>query len=257
MESFDNYYLITKLGAGTFGTVHLAKDKVTEQIVAIKILHILDENAERQFQREMKILITLRESEFITQVYDFGYYNRLPFFVMEYCNLGSLTNFAGIANAKFAHQVLISVVSTLLDLKQRGGFHRDIKPANILVKRNEYGKIVTKLSDFGLARIEDTISTFTNNPYGSPAYMSPQILEGKSFDEKDDIYSLGVTILELITGSRDKSAVIFGEKGGILERRIESLIKLMTHTERSKRPTLEYVYKLLSRPTTPTIGRTF
>src|SRR5215204_1676761 len=126
-------------------------------ILSLKVLDKFDEeDAVDRFNREIKTMINLSHSEHVVRIFDYGIYNERPFYVMEYLQRGSLRNFVGLANLRFAYTVLKNVSSSLLELQSKGGFHRDIKPDNILVAENQQGEIIVKLSDFGLARTADT-----------------------------------------------------------------------------------------------------
>ena len=241
MDSLNNYIIYHRLGKGTYGEVYLAENIITKQLVAIKLLYQLDDNdAVERFYREIKLLISLRQSENVASIINFGETDNRPFYVMDYYSQGSLRNYVGITNVIFANKVLYEVSSVLSELDKVGGFHRDIKPDNIMLSKNSSGETITKLSDFGLARTMDT-TIFTNHAAGSPAYMSPQALNNEPYSIEDDIYSLGITVTELFTGKRKRREVAEGEDVSKKEKSLIFLLAGMISPSREKRPSLRRI----------------
>jgi eukaryotic-like serine/threonine-protein kinase len=249
MVTIDNYEVYHRLGKGGYGSVYLARDKNLNELVALKVLDKSDDDAVERFLREIKTMITLSHSEHVVRIFDYGIYNDRPFYSMEYHQRGSLKNFIGLANLRFAYTVLLNVASALVELESRGGFHRDIKPDNILVSENQYRETIVKLSDFGLARTADT-TFFTNRPAGTTPYMSPNALVGKPFDIKDDIFSLGVTMTELLRGlpERDPTALMQDStKLDLNLRRLESIIQKMIEPKPEARMDLQNLIRIAER----------
>lgn len=204
----DKYVVIKELGRGGFGSVYLAQRKFDGELVAIKYLHRLEDDILNRFRREIRILVAERGNPFIVDFIDWGIEGDQPYYVMEYCPDGSLRKLVGYANVTLAVQVFSCVVQGLASIHAKNGFHRDIKPDNILISKDVNGKLIFKLSDIGLARTEDTLSTFTANPMGTYAYLPPEVLKGEPYSDKADIYSLGITIIELLTGKRDVDKLV-------------------------------------------------
>jgi serine/threonine protein kinase len=128
-----------------------------------------------------------------------------PFIVLEYCEFGSLHSWIGSSNAKTALIILNDISKALFGIHAANGFHRDIKPQNILISKETPERIIFKLSDFGLARLPPPYSrSMTNTAWGTQGYMAPEILNNNSFSTKSDIYSLGITLIELMTGNKNR-----------------------------------------------------
>lgn len=235
METINNYQLMSEIGKGGFGKVYQAKHITTDEIVALKVLHILDDDAIERFHREIRLLSSFRDIPSIVQIFDYGLEGNLPFYTMEYCTPGSLVNFLGYANAKLGLQILNQVGGALSVIHQRYGFHRDIKPANILLARGADGSLHAKLGDFGLARTEDTVNTFTRNPWGTRGYMSPQVSRGEDFENSDDVYSLGLTVTALMTGHPIHQGRVFSEQASAEEKRLEIILRRMLVEKRDLR----------------------
>lgn len=207
---FDNKYLfIRDLGQGGFGKVFLAKEQKSENLVAIKQLKNQDKKKQDALIHEMQIISKFNHSHIVIYKHHFIQDDFL-YIVMEYCSLGSLRE---ILNDKkttstFIWKWINTLTETLQLVHEKKIIHHDIKPDNILFTEDR----IIKLSDFGMA----------NKDGGTMAYMSPEALNWKESTIKDirvDIYALGVTLLELLTGknpfafkSADEILVIHDKK---------------------------------------------
>lgn len=241
----ENYEVLYKLGEGGFGTVYLAQHKFTKELFAVKFLQRADEEIQKRFSREIKLLRQLGDVPVIVDIFDYGYYGNLPYYVMEYCQQGSLRKYVGFFNLKMAMYVLNHIGFALTNVHHHDGFHRDIKPDNILSASHPDGTPLFKLSDFGLSRIADTSSTFTANPMGTFLYAAPEILKGHEYTDKADIYSLGITIIEIMTGKRDKKGLnLIGGSTHIrmIVEALKMLLKSMPSEDPAKRPTAHKVW---------------
>ena len=189
----EKYLLVRKLGEGAFGYVYLAQDILLEEhYVALKCLKIDEETREQFFIKEMDFLSTLADPHVVGFYHHFRDENNL-FLVMEYCPGGSLRQFLqredkiGIEKAT---GWVIKLCSTLNSVHDHGIVHHDLKPENILFSRDG----TLKIADFGVA----------NTRAGTPSYMCPELfLPAENVSRTDgrvDIYALGVTLLELVTG---------------------------------------------------------
>ena len=180
-----------------------------DRYVAIKVLHsFLAEEKDflTRFQREARIVATFRHPN-IVQVYDFDYDadNNAYYMVMEFIDGPSLkSRLKEVAREgqmlplEEAVRIVVAVANALDYAHQHGMVHRDIKPANIMFTQD--GQVI--LSDFGIARMVDTATlTASGAMVGTPAYMAPEQGLGQTGDERSDIYSLGVVLYQLITGS--------------------------------------------------------
>lgn len=252
MESpkIENYEVLYKLGEGGFGMVYLAKHNFTGELFAVKFLQRADDEIQKRFFREIKLLGLLADVPVIIDIHDYGFYGNLPYYVMEYCQQGSLRKSIGFANLKMAMFALNHISFALTNLHNQDGFHRDIKPDNILVTSHPDGTPLFKLSDFGLSRIADTSSIFTANPMGTYHYAAPEILKGHDYTAKADIYSLGLTIIELLTGKRDEKGLSFvgaTNEVSLVVSRLKKLLHNMISIEPAQRPSAKTTWDVIDR----------
>ncbi len=195
------------LGEGTTGAVFKGKDIVANRTVAIKVLSMdseiepeqLDEYKFR-FYREIETAGNLNHPN-IVKVYDNGETEGFAYIVMEYVNGINLRNYARadkLLHPKTILKLVAQCADALTYAHKRHVIHRDIKPANILYNSaDDY----VKLTDFGIAKIPDSTRTRAGSILGTPLYMSPEQLAGEELDVRSDLYSLGVTLYHLLTGS--------------------------------------------------------
>lgn len=201
----DRYVFVERIGKGAFGTVLLMQDKVVDERLILKFLNpnvSSDEEMMKRFVHELRFSRRITHPNVI-RIYDFLSVQGLYAISMEY--FPSHTLGAEIASEKpmsFAKALKFSkdIATGMIIAHQAGVIHRDLKPANILI--NEEGLL--KIVDFGVAaaaKSGDTQLTKTGYVIGSPKYMAPEQILGKKVDETADIYSLGVIIYEMITGT--------------------------------------------------------
>ena len=215
---YGRYELRSELGRGTSGVVYKAHDPKLDRLVALKILRpelvSLEEAGvgfKQRFHQEAVAAGRLTHPA-IVAVHDVGEAENRPFMVMEYIEGGTLADLLlGGQPLPLAEAVeIVLQVCAALDYAHRHGVvHRDIKPRNILV-----GPGVTKVTDFGTARILGTSHTMTGTMLGTPAYMSPEMVRGQAADPRSDLFSLGVVLYEAITGvnpfnAADLAAVLY------------------------------------------------
>ncbi|MCD4658058.1 MAG: protein kinase [Planctomycetes bacterium] len=206
---FGNCILEQIIGKGGMGTVYLGTHQILMQTRAVKLLPpnfgFQKEFAER-FIQEARTAAKLEHPN-IVQVYDVGKENDYFYIVMQYIDGGSLTKLLhnkAKLDTKLAIHIINEVAQGLMAAHLRGIVHRDIKPDNILLAKD--GEI--RIADFGLAK-DASINlelTKTGEVFGSPAYMSPEQCTGSKLDARSDLYSLGVTFYQMLTGHRPFSA---------------------------------------------------
>lgn len=199
----NRYLIIREIGKGGMGIVFEATDQNTSTPVAIKILNpqnAPESNAVARFYREIQACQALSHRN-IVPIYDVGEHNGVPYYVMPFILGTSLETLLQFQQEKIsvrlAVHIAFQIALALGHAHQRGVIHRDVKPSNIMIT-NE----VVLLTDFGLARPEWAAKmTATGNILGTPAYMSPEQIQGMSYlDGRSDIYSLGVCLYEMLTG---------------------------------------------------------
>ncbi len=203
----SRYKVDSVLGQGTTGAVFKGKDIVTDQIVAIKVLNLSDELEENhldeykfRFYREIETAGNLNHPN-IVKILDSGETDGYAYIAMEYVDGINLRNYAR-ADQLLHPQTVLKIIAQCADAlaysHKQDLIHRDIKPANIIYnKTDDY----VKLTDFGIARIPDSTRTRAGSILGTPLYMSPEQLAGDRLDARSDLYSLGVTLYHLLTGS--------------------------------------------------------
>ena len=196
----DRYEILEKVGTGGMADVYKSKDHTLNRFVAVKVLkQEFSENANfvSKFRVEAQAAAGLAHPN-IVNVYDVGEEKGIYYIVMELVDgitLKSYIEKKGGLPYKEAVSIAIQV-SMGLETAHRGHIiHRDIKPQNIIISRD--GKV--KVTDFGIAKAA-TSDTITSNVMGSVHYTSPEQARGGYSDEKSDIYSLGVTLFEMVTG---------------------------------------------------------
>lgn len=196
----DRYEIIEKVGTGGMADVYKAKCHRLNRYVAIKVLkpeYSNDLNFVNKFRGEAQSAAGLSHPN-IVNVYDVGDDNGLHYIVMELIEGITLKNFIerkGKLDLKEAIGITIQIAQGMEAAHANHIIHRDIKPQNIIISRE--GKV--KVTDFGIAKAV-TSNTITSNAMGSVHYISPEQARGGYSDERSDIYSLGVTMYEMLSG---------------------------------------------------------
>jgi serine/threonine-protein kinase len=206
----ERYQIIEKLGEGGMGTVYLAEQISIARKAALKLLqgtYASDAEFIERFRREARLAASLSHRNIIT-VYDFDQDDDGTLFIaMEYVNgrqLSEVIQSEGPLDIGRAVHLALQMAQGLEAAHRIGVIHRDIKPDNIMVVGSP-GAEEVKLMDFGIARLRDsgTTSRLTRPDMiiGTPAYMAPEQAEGAEVSEKTDIYSFGIVLYEMLTGS--------------------------------------------------------
>ena len=199
----DRYKIIKTIGEGGMANVYLANDEILNREVAVKILRgdlAEDDKFVRRFQREAISASSLNHPN-IVEVYDVGEDNGSYFIVMEYINgitLKNLVKKRGKLSLTEIIDIMKQLTSGISCAHKNNIIHRDIKPQNVMILDD--GKI--KITDFGIATALNSIEmTQTNSVMGSVHYLPPEQANGKATTFKSDIYSLGILMYELLTGT--------------------------------------------------------
>ena len=212
-QTLGHFRLIEEIGAGGFGIVYRARDERLQRDVAIKVLNaktLRDTTARKRFRREALILGRLSHPN-VEAVYDFHSERGLDYLVLEYVPGTSLNERlkSGALPEKEVLELGIQLARGLAAAHAEGIIHRDLKPGNLRVRPDD----VLKILDFGLAQLfaapgartvakTATVNMETPNLAGTLAYMAPEQLNGQDPDHRSDVYSAGVVLYELATGSR-------------------------------------------------------
>ena len=203
-EIILHYKIIEKLGEGGMGVVYLADDTKLERKVAIKFLpsHIAENSDERKrFEIEAKASASLNHPNIAT-IYAIEHTDDDVFIVMEHIEGQDLGDFAGIRHESLPMEKIIDIATQIASGLQaahdKGIIHRDIKSSNIMI--TDQGQV--KIMDFGLAKVGAGIQlTKDHSTLGTAAYMSPEQARGEDVDQRSDIWSFGVVLYEILSGT--------------------------------------------------------
>ena len=223
-ERIGKYYVVHEVGRGSTGTVYLSHDPFYGRDVAIKLYHATtgddaeSRNARRMFMGEAKMVGKLQHPN-IVPIFDAGEEDGRRYVVTEhvhgartlsaYCRVGSLLPIDQVVS------IMYKCAKALHYAHSRGVVHRDIKPSNILLTQDGDVRIV----DFGIALVADSDVSRLEGVAGSPAYMSPEQVQGLELDARSDLYSLGAVMYEMLCGQRPFRA---GALGKLLRQVVQS-----------------------------------
>ena len=207
VSKLGRYQILGTLGKGAMGHVYKGVDPAINRPVALKTIRLdfvndpeeMEELKERLF-REAQAAGKLSHPNIVT-IYDVGSEGHLQYIAMEYLEghtIEDLIKRKVKFNYKIISQIIMQICSALEYAHARGIVHRDIKPANIMVLTD----YTIKVMDYGIARIDSNSMTKTGIAMGTPNYISPEQLQGKTVDHRADLFSLGVVIYEMLLGKR-------------------------------------------------------
>lgn len=192
------YDVIRKLGEGGTGMVFLGRDPYIKRNVALKVASTASEQAKRSFLLEAQSAGRLTHPN-IVGVFDFNVFGDYCYIAMEYVEGATLAlhcNAERLLPLEKVSEIVFSVCHALDYAHKQGVIHRDIKPTNLLI--TPLGTV--KITDFGIARIKGKDKD--QAIVGTPAYMSPERLQGQAESEESDVFSLACVLYELLTGHR-------------------------------------------------------
>src|SRR5208337_3201758 len=217
-QQFEHYELITgedgkpvELGRGAMGVTYKAFDVDLRYPVTLKVIskkYLGDESARLRFLREARAAASVRHTN-VASVFHLGKSGEDYFYAMEFVEGETLEHFiksSGRLEAKLALEIAVQVVAGLAAVHKKDLVHRDIKPANVMVSLEEGGGAVTaKIIDLGLAKavsepLSEAAISMPGVFAGTPEFASPEQFAGIGVDIRSDLYSLGVTLWEMLTG---------------------------------------------------------
>jgi serine/threonine protein kinase len=208
-QRFGRYEILSELGRGAMGVVYKARDPKINRIVAVKTISMAGQSPEEEsdyrerFFREAEAAGRVSHPGIVT-IFDVGEEaeTRAPYIVMEFVGGESLEKLLAKDDRKLAVPAALQLALELADgldcAHRQGVVHRDLKPANILMTEDGHAKI----ADFGVAKLNLSTHTLAGRALGTPAYMSPEQLNGEVVDGRSDLFSLGVILYTVVTGHR-------------------------------------------------------
>lgn len=194
------YEIAALVGSGGMGKVYRARDRETNETVAIKVLlpDIAGDPAmTERFKNELRLSRRITHKN-VCRIYDFNRIGDVAFITMEYVDGESLRAYLrrlAPLSADAARNLLQQIIDGLREAHAQGVVHRDLKPENIMLARG-----AVKIMDFGIARSLHAQATTTSAFLGTPAYIAPEQAQGKPVDQRADIYALGLIFYECLTG---------------------------------------------------------
>jgi len=199
----QRYDILAEAGHGAMGSVYKARDRETQQVVALKLVKpefASDQTMMERFKNELLFARKITHKS-VCRVYDFNRIGGVAYTSMEFVEGESLrsvlSRFGGIPLRK-AIDLTLQICSGLKEAHAQGIVHRDLKPENVMI--DSQGNV--KIMDFGIARSMESATRLTGSMMGTPAYMAPEQVSGKPVDYRTDIYSLGLVLYEVFTGKQ-------------------------------------------------------
>jgi hypothetical protein len=199
----QRYDILGEAGHGAMGSVYKARDRETQQVVALKLVKpefASDQTMMERFKNELLFARKITHKS-VCRVYEFNRIGGVAYTSMEYVegeSLRSVLNRLGGLPLRKALDLALQICSGLREAHVQGIVHRDLKPENVMI--DSRGNV--KIMDFGIARSMESATRLTGAMMGTPAYMAPEQVSGKPVDYRTDIYSLGLVLYEVFTGKQ-------------------------------------------------------
>lgn len=203
-RTLDRYEILDEIAQGAMGVVYKARDPLIDRIVAIKTIALGMSDAEteayeRRFFREAKSAGRLNHPNVVT-IFDVGKADGVAYIAMEFLDGQSLREIMDsgvVLPPQRIADIAAGIAEGLAFAHDNGVVHRDVKPANVMVLASG----AVKITDFGIALLPTGTRTVAGNAFGSPRYTSPEQVMGRPVDGRSDIFSLGATLYEMLTGA--------------------------------------------------------
>ncbi len=201
---WDRYEVLGFIAQGGMGRVYKAQDRKLGRLVALKFVSVGSGTAPRRFAVEAQAQARV-EHKAVCRIYEVGEWHRQPYIALQYIDGKPLAEVFGKMGLEAKVDLMRQTAEGLQAAHRLGLIHRDIKPSNIMVEPCEDGHLQPYVMDFGLARVQEASGlTQTGMIVGTPAYMAPEQARGDqaAVDRRSDVYSLGATLYEILTGKR-------------------------------------------------------
>jgi predicted NACHT family NTPase/tRNA A-37 threonylcarbamoyl transferase component Bud32 len=235
----QRYQLIKELGRGGMGVVYKARDSILDRTVALKIMRkeiCLRKRDKERFLTEARISARLKHPNIVT-LHDVTEENGQIYLVFEYVegkNLDGILDEMERIPVIQAISITLSLCDALEYAHGEGVIHRDMKPSNVILENERIPRIL----DFGIAKVaQDALQSMTGEMSGTPAYMAPEQHLGESTSPRGDIYSLGVTLYEMVTGELPFRG------GDVLAQKREEVYKLPSELVDGLPPEIDTIMK--------------
>lgn len=268
-DVFHERYVLEKLiGVGGFADVWKATDNRTKAVVALKIYTNLDEDGINDLSDEYTRMQSLNHTN-ILKAEHFDSWGNIPYLVMKFCDGGSLDKKIGKMTTEELTDAVAQISSGLEYLHNSGIVHQDIKPANILIDKSS-GKTIYVLSDFGISsktktRLSHSVNLKNQGTSMTEAYAPPEKFSSKKADRKPDrkgdIFSFGISIYELATGSMPFDDLSTGRQllyegaevdfSEIQDEKLRRITELCMQPDKDDRPTAADINKMLASSAIP------
>ncbi len=232
-ETLGRYVIEKEIGKGAMGVVYLGRDPKINRVVAIKAIPLTEEfddddllEARDRFFREAEMAGKLNHPSIVT-IFDAGEERGLAYIAMEFIqgqHLSYYTEPQHLLPVRKVLSLVIRMADALHYAHLHNVVHRDIKPANIMFNIETDA---LKITDFGIARLADVSRTKTGIVLGTPSFMSPEQLEGRALDGRSDLFAVGVTMYQLLTG--------------VLPFRADSMTRLMNNIATEPHPAMRSI----------------
>jgi serine/threonine protein kinase len=203
----QRYEVLGEVGRGGMGVVYKARERQTNEIVALKVLKpgLPDDNSVNEhFKNELRLARKVTHKN-VCRIYDLNFTDEIAYISMEFVEgetLRALLKRVGSLNLQTALRMTDQICAGLAEAHKQGIVYRDLKPENLMVDRG--GDI--KVLDFGIARSFEE-NTTVGQFVGSPAYMAPEQIQGTGVDQRTDIYAVGLILYEMLTGYLPSAAI--------------------------------------------------
>eukprot|EP00736_Rhodelphis_marinus_P010785 Rmarinus@m.11058 len=205
----DQFIVTHCLGRGSFGTCHLVRRKKDHRFFVIKEINVFELDGERRMEAENEVnVLEMVDHPNIISYYDSFIEKHALYIVMDYCDRGTLhdalkSQLHNFLTEEAILDIFVQVAMALEYLHRNRILHRDLKPQNIFLSKSPDPFFTqVRVGDFGLARVLGPESLFAETVLGTPFHLSPELCEGRPYNEKSDVWALGTILYELVMRRR-------------------------------------------------------